>query len=160
VFGSPSIGPLGQRIAVEDAVGAFFALWQPGSLPGAAFANEPGSFVWNELQTSDVARAADFYRDVFDWDVATTPTPAGSPYHVFRHGGRDVAGMMKIDPAWGPVPPHWGVYFAVDDCDVAAEEAHDLGATVEIKPMSISETGRIAMVRDPEDAYFWISSGM
>jgi predicted enzyme related to lactoylglutathione lyase len=160
IVGHTLAGTLGRRVAVQDLDGAFFALWQPGSLAGSAFANESGAFTWNELQTHDVARAEEFYREVFDWDVASMPTPTGSTYHVFRRGGRDVAGMMAIDPRWGPVPPHWGVYFAVDDCDAAAAKAHELGAAIDVKPMSIGESARIAMVRDPQGAYIWLSAGM
>jgi predicted enzyme related to lactoylglutathione lyase len=160
VVGPPLAGRLGRRVAVQDADGAFFALWEPRSHAGSAWANEPGSFTWNELQTHDIVGAEEFYRDVLDWDVASIPTPTGSSYHVFRRGGRDVAGMMAIDPRWGPVPPHWGVYFAVDDCDAAAGEAHDLGGTIDVKPMPIGESGRISMVRDPQGAHLWLSAGM
>ena len=159
-FGALLESSLGRRAAVQDAVGAFFALGQAGSLSGSAFANEPGAFTWNELQTNDVVRAGDFYRDVFAWDVEPTPMPTGNVYHVFRCDGRERAGMMEIDPTWGPVPPNWGVYFAIDDCDAAASAVGDLGGGVEVPPMSISEAGRIAMLTDRRGAYFWVSSGM
>ena len=111
-FGPTNESTLGRRAAIQDSVGAFFALWQAGSLAGSAFANEPGAFTWNELQTNDVVRAADFYQDVLGWDVDATPMPTGNVYHVFRREGHELAGMMEIDPEWGPVPPNWSVYFA------------------------------------------------
>lgn len=159
-FGPILDSPLGRRAAVQDATGAFFALWQGGSLIGSAFANEPGAFTWNELQTNDVTAAADFYRDVFEWKADATPMQTGSVYHVFRRDGHDIAGMMEIQSEWGPVPPNWGVYFAVDDCDGAVLAATELGGSVDVPAMSISEAGRIAMLRDPQGAHFWVSAGM
>ena len=47
-FGPVLDSPLGRRAAVQDPTGAFFALWEAGSLIGSAFANEPGAFTWNE----------------------------------------------------------------------------------------------------------------
>ena len=159
-FGPRLESPLGTRIAVQDSAGAFFALWKAGTLHGSAFANEPGAFTWNELQTHDVVHSADFYPDVFEWTVEATPMPTGSVYHVFRRDGHELAGMMEIEPEWGPVPPNWGVYFAIDDCEGAAAAIEDLGGSIEVPPMSISEAGRIAMLRDPMGAHFWVSSGM
>jgi predicted enzyme related to lactoylglutathione lyase len=159
-FGVVLDSKLGRRAAVQDPTGAFFALWEAGSLSGSAFANEPGAFTWNELQTNDVAAASDFYRDVFEWKVEATPMPTGNVYHVFRRDGRELAGMMAIQPEWGPVPPNWGVYFAVDDGDAAARAATELGGGIEVPAMSIGESGRIAMLHDPQGAYFWVSSGM
>ena len=86
-FGPVLESPLGRRAAVQDPTGAFFALWEAGSLIGSAFANEPGAFTWNELQTNDVVVAADFYQDIFEWKVEATPMPTGNVYHVFRRDG-------------------------------------------------------------------------
>jgi predicted enzyme related to lactoylglutathione lyase len=159
-FGPVLESSLGLRAAAQDPTGAFLALWERGSLVGSAFANEPGSFTWNELQTNDVTAASDFYRDVFDWKVEATQMPTGNVYHVFRRDGHELAGMMEIQPEWGPVPPNWGVYFAIDDCDAAALASTELGGGIEVPAMSISDSGRIAMLQDPQGAYFWISSGM
>ena len=30
--------------------------------------------------------------------------------------------MMKLDPKWGNVPPHWMPYFQVNDCDATAAQ--------------------------------------
>ena len=51
-----------------DPSGAVIALWQPGEHKGAELFNSPGSLGWNELATRDVAAAAKFYAEVFDWD--------------------------------------------------------------------------------------------
>ncbi len=38
-------------------------------------------------------------------------------YTMFTNDSRPAGGMFKITPEMGKIPPHWLVYFAVDDCD-------------------------------------------
>ena len=51
------------------------------------------------------------------------------------------------------VPPHWLVYFAVDDADATAEKAKELGGGVAFGPMDIP-VGRFAVLTDPHGAVF------
>jgi predicted enzyme related to lactoylglutathione lyase len=62
--------------------------------------------------------------------------------------------MMQIAKEWGPVPPHWLVYFAVVDCDASVAKATSLGAKTTMPPMDIENVGRFAMLTDPEGAGF------
>ena len=59
------------------------------------------------------------------------------------------------DPEPGEVP-HWGVTFAVDDADAAAETAASLGATVLVPPFDAPWV-RMSIVRDPQGAVFTAS---
>jgi predicted enzyme related to lactoylglutathione lyase len=56
---------------------------------------------------------------------------------------------------WGDIPPHWMIYFGVDDCDAAAARANDSGGRVNHGPFD-SSAGRIATVFDPSGAVFSI----
>ena len=143
----------GRMAIVSDPTGAVFSLWQPKSHIGAGVVSEPGAFCWNELYTTDLARAADFYSDLFGWAKDVRHIDYGE-YVIFNSGGEMAAGMMKIPKEWGPVPPHWLVYFAVDDCDKAVEKAKGLGAEVTWPPMDIPEVGRFSMLKDPQGAAF------
>ena len=49
----------------------------------------------------------------------------------------------------------WGVYFAVDDTDKAAEIAKANGGTVLQEPMDIPP-GRMAVLADPAGAMFYV----
>ncbi len=73
-------------------------------------------------------------------------------YTLFRQGERLKGGMMAIAPEWGPVPPHWLIYFAVDDCNAKAATAQRLGASVQVPPTDVPGVGRFAMIRDPQGA--------
>lgn len=52
------------------------------------------------------------------------------------------------------IPPHWGIYFAVDDCDGTVAKARGLGATVMAEPMDVDGVGRMAAMTDPQGAAF------
>jgi uncharacterized protein len=52
------------------------------------------------------------------------------------------------------VPPHWGVYFQVTDCDGAVAKASSLGAKVFVPPTDIPKTGRFSVLQDPQGAVF------
>ena len=143
----------GRMAVLQDPTGAVFSLWEPKSHIGARLINEPGSFCWNELYTTDPARAADFYTGLFAWTKDSRHMDIGE-YVIFNFGGRNAAGMMKIPKEWGPVPPHWMVYFAVADCDKTVEKAKSLGARITVPPTDIPEIGRFAMLIDPQGAGF------
>ena len=143
----------GRMAVLQDPTGAVFSLWEPKSHIGARLVNEPGSFCWNELYTTDPARAADFYTGLFAWTKDSKHMDIGE-YVIFNFGGRNTAGMMKIPKEWGPVPPHWMVYFAVADCDKTVEKAKSLGARITVPPTDIPEIGRFAMLTDPQGAGF------
>ena len=75
---------------------------------------------------------------------------------MFANGERPAGGMYKLTPEMGNVPPHWLVYFAVDDCDAKAEQAGALGAKTMKPPADIPGIGRFAILLDPQDAAFAI----
>jgi predicted enzyme related to lactoylglutathione lyase len=64
--------------------------------------------------------------------------------------------MLRIQPEWGSVPPHWLPYFAVVDCDASADRASENGAAMHVPPTDIPQVGRFAVVRDPQGAAFAI----
>ena len=143
----------GRMAVVSDPTGAVFSLWQPKAHDGAQVVNEPGAFCWNELYTTDPRKAADFYSGLFGWTKDARHMDFGE-YVIFKNGDAQMCGMMQLPKEWGPVPPHWLVYFAVDDCDRAVEKAKGLGASVTVPPMDIENVGRFAMLIDPQGAGF------
>ena len=61
-----------------------------------------------------------------------------------------------------PMPPHWGVYFAVADIEASVAQAESLGATINvpitdiIKEEGQAPVGRLAALVDPQGASFSI----
>jgi predicted enzyme related to lactoylglutathione lyase len=80
--------------------------------------------------------------------------PTGE-YTSFMLGDKPVAGMMAIQPEWGPVPPNWSVYLGVEDCRAACEYTAGNGGRVEVSPMEIPNVGTLALMQDPAGAYFY-----
>lgn len=108
----------------------------------------PGSFGWNELVTTDVGAAAQFYTQLFGW----TTTEFGPDYTLFNKGDRSVGGLMKT-PAPG-MPAFWIGYIVVEDVDAAAAKLTELGGQVMKPPFDVPKVGRLAMVQDPQGAGF------
>ena len=46
---------------------------------------------------------------------------------MLRAGETEVAGVMQITPGMGEFPPHWTVYFGVENADEAVAKAQSLG---------------------------------
>ncbi len=144
----------GRMAVAQDPLRATFALWQARKHPGAGVVNETGSMCWNELMTRDVERCKTFYTQLVGWKAEPWPGPV--EYTVFKAGETMAGGMMAITPEMGDVPPHWMIYFAVDDCDRSAGKAKELGGRVLHGPTDIPGVGRFAVLMDPQGAVFSI----
>src|SRR5215213_9097548 len=142
----------GRMAVVQDPTGAVFALWQAKNHKGSAIRMTANSVCWNELGTNDTQKAGEFYSNVFRWSRQSFPSPM--EYTVFNNEDKGIGGMYQITPEMGPIPPHWLVYFAVDDCDAAVQKATELGANVMKPAEDIPGVGRFAILTDPQGAAF------
>lgn len=146
----------GRMTMIQDPIGGMLGLWQAGEHIGAQLANEPGTLVWSELATREVDKARDFYTQLFDWD-AQTADMGDTTYTTFMNGDRPAGGLFEMaGDDWEGIPPHWMVYFAVDDCEASADQAADLGGKVEVPPTDAAGVGRFAVISDPQGAVFSI----
>lgn len=149
------VGDAGRMAVLTDRTGAFISLWQAGATKGAGVVNEPNTYSWSELLTSDTAAAKEFYAAVFGWGEQTygDAGPVGA-YTEWKLGDRSVGGMMNRPPQMPPmVPDYWAVYFAVADIDATLAKLKELGATVMVGPIAI-EPGTFATVIDPSGGMF------
>jgi len=64
--------------------------------------------------------------------------------------------MMAIMEQWGPMPPQWVNYVQVQNCDETAAKATSLSAKVCKPPTDIPNTGRFAMLQDPQGAMLYV----
>ena len=147
---------LGRMAYFADPTGAVFAVWQPRAFTGADLVDAPNSLCWTEVLTRDVEANRTFYPAVFGWAVGR-PSFQGAPerYTVWELDGKPVGGMMEMRDDLHPaeVPPHWGVCFAVADCDATVQKARELEATITLEPMDMA-IGRFAGIADPQGASF------
>ena len=165
----------GRTAVFSDPEGAVFSAWQPLEHKGAVVVNEHGSLNFNVLNTRDVEGAEAFYGAVFGWELGADESMwllAGYGDHleerdpglrerIASFGGPPrfedvVAALTALTPVGddqADTPAYWGVTFAVDDADAAAERAEELGAELTVPPTDAPWT-RLTVIRDPQGATF------
>ena len=150
----------GRMSAIQDPTGARVGLWQAKQTIGTQRANESGSPTWNECVTSDVPRAVAFYADVLGMGSEAMDMGEAGTYTLLTNvEGRQIGGAMDLGMMPEGTPPHWSVYFAVEDVDGSAARAEELGGKTIAPAMDVAGVGRMAMLADPQGAAFWVMSG-
>jgi predicted enzyme related to lactoylglutathione lyase len=154
IFGPIDLPNESGRIAVlQDSTGAFISINQQQRHRGAELVNEPGAWTWNNLLTDDMAAAKEFYGEVFDWS-ATHNEQAPEYVWMWQVEGQrwpeGLGGLMEMgtDVPAG-LPPHWEVYFMIDDLDQSVEMVKASDGQLFFGPREIP-MGRIAVVADPQ----------
>jgi predicted enzyme related to lactoylglutathione lyase len=146
---SPSL-PGADPFMLYDAVGAPLCLAAPTACGQGVEAAAPGRFCWAELATPEPERAAVFYASLAGWSSVDRPRGGGARYWVFRHGLRDVAGMVHETAAGQP--SRWVPYVQVVSAEDTSELARDLGGFLVTPPGDVPGRGRFAVLRDPVGA--------
>jgi predicted enzyme related to lactoylglutathione lyase len=123
-----------------------------------ATAHTTGTFSWPELGTTDQPAAKKFYTSLFEWTFEDSDAGPMGMYTIFLHRGSAVAALYTLEPKVREmgVPPHWEAYVTVENADAAAEKAKSLGGTVLMGPFDVKDYGRMAVIRDPQDAVFCV----
>jgi predicted enzyme related to lactoylglutathione lyase len=152
VAGPMDVFSSGRMAVAQDNVGSFISVWQPREHTGAELVNEPGTFTWNELATTDLAAATEFYTSVFGW--GTAGDGQNDKATIFTVQGNVTCGAHAAGPGEFPA---WSVWFTVDDCDASAAKAVELGGKV-VMPPNDMDFGRGAVVADPQGAVFGIGA--
>jgi len=145
----------GTMCVASDPMGAAFSLWQPDQHKGAQIVNEPDTYSWNELLSSDVEAAKSFYNQVLGWEYE--PMDMGPMIYNVIQGGDSggLGGLMGRPPGYpDQAPDAWVVYFTVADLDAKLAAATGAGATVANEPMDIPGVGRFAVLLDQNHGMF------
>lgn len=132
----------------QDPTGGHLALWQKDRHAGAQVTGEPGSFCWNELATRDCEAAKEFYAQLFGWEFELNEH-SPTTYYIILNDGRHNGGMMQMTEEWGEIPPHWAVYFAVENAADTVKAVQDGGGHVHVPPFE-TPVGAIAVLADPQ----------
>ena len=143
---------VGRMARIRDPFGAELFLFRGAGedMPDAVGA---GRFCWNELTTTDDAKALAFYEKVVGWTHRDMDMGPGGTYHVLQEGGTDRAGLTAGEKG---APSQWLPYVEVPDADATSKRAAKLGGKVEIPPTDIPNVGRFAVLSDPDGARFGI----
>src|SRR6201986_4062246 len=120
--------------------------------------HSPGTFSWTDLNTTDQEGAKAFYSGLFGWEITDMPVGDASVYSMAAIDGNWV-GAISPQPQQqrdAGVPPSWNSYITVDDADATAARAGELGANVHAPPFDVMDAGRMAVIQDPQGAFFMI----
>ena len=152
VMGPQAIFDAGHMGVIQDPVGSFISVWQPVEHIGSQLVNEPGTFMWNELATTDLAAASTFYMNTFGWGLDGESSSESAA--IFMVDGVIVCGAHTAGPGEFPA---WSVWFAVEDTDASTAKVVELGGSVMMPPNDM-DFGRGAVVADPQGAVFGLAN--
>ena len=111
-----------------------------------------GNPFWHiELRTKDVAKAKQFYKNMFDWQF----DDSHKDYTVFRTG-EEVSGGIMEDPVSSGMSSHWVPVIEVEDIHVSTSKAIQLGAKVIEDVTEEGEWGWSSTIADPTGAMIYL----
>jgi uncharacterized protein len=118
----------------------------------------PGTFSWSDLATTDQDAAKEFYGELFGWHAVDFPAGDGVTYSMMDIDGMAVAGIgpQPEQMREAGAPPTWNSYVTVESADAAAHRATGLGATVMAPAFDVMDVGRMAVIQDPQGAFFMV----
>ena len=150
---------VGRMAVLSDPTGAVLFLWQARQHIGAGLVNAPGAFSWNELGTRDPYAAQTFYSSLLGWEFERMD--AGPiEYWTVGISGRQNGGMRRMGDETPPdVPPHWLVYFAVEDIEAATSVVADGGGQTIVPKTDAGPGNAFAVLSDPSGATFGLFQG-
>jgi len=116
----------------------------------------PGVPCWIDTSQPEPKAAVDFYTGLFGWEFEDVMPPGSEgEYHIARIRGGDVAAVGSIPEAAPPVAA-WNTYIWVESADDAAAKARDAGGGAVMEPFDVMDSGRMAVLTDPEGAAFCV----
>ena len=100
-----------------------------------------------ELWSQDPARASEFYKKVFGWEIRHIPE---IEYRVVTTGGTGGinGGIMK--PKKGPWPNNLALYIDVDDIDAFGRKIREAGGKIVVEKEDVPGVGQFALFEDPD----------
>jgi predicted enzyme related to lactoylglutathione lyase len=113
---------------------------------------DPGTPSWVDLGSPDPAAAADFYGNLFGWEIGEAGPPETGGYRMCLLRGTPVAGIGTQQQTG--MPPYWTTYVSVADADSTTKEVRNAGGQVFVEPMNVMDFGRMAVYADPSGAVF------
>ncbi len=126
----------------------------PALCDPATGAHRLGKLLWLDLETTDLAGAKRFYRELFGWDYRDYHSYGGD-YTVALMAGKPIAGIVtrpilndtERRSAWLP-------FFSVTDVDTTFARALEIHGAVRSEPENVPQRGWQARLTDPEGAVF------
>ena len=116
----------------------------------------PGVPCWFDTSHPDPEAAVAFYSGLFGWEFEDVMPPGSEGnYFIGRIRGGDVG---AIGPVAEGAPPMamWNTYVWVESTDETAAKVAAEGGSVVMEPFDVMDSGRMAVLTDPEGATFCV----
>ena len=147
-------GQRGRQAVLADPQGAVFAVLQSSSGDPQDVLAEPGEWIWSSLVTNDPKADADFYQDMFGYEVFELPSDDGQDHIVLTSDDYARASSNTLPPKLAKLHPHWLNFVRVVDTAAAVAKVEALGGRVLVAPHLDRHGGMVALVADPAGAPF------
>jgi len=139
------------RIAVtEDDAGALFAMLETRSGDPLEHEADAGEFMWDEVWTPDVQKAAQFYQNLAPFELIGTELGA-TTYEGLAVNGIPRAGVLRNPAADEGLGPTWVSYIKVRDMS-ALDKVAGLGGRVLLAARERPIGGQVAIIAGPSGA--------
>ncbi len=155
--------PVGKIAMVTDPLGTPFYIMTPVPPPGRPDAQSdvfdpvaPQRVHWNELASTDLARAKAFYGKHFDFRVDRTLSLGDmGDYCFIAHGGLPMIGAIMQKPAQAP-SIGWLFYFGVSSVSAAGKAIQTNGGNIVRGAHEVPGGQWIIVATDPQGACFGV----
>lgn len=150
VYAPVMLGERGETAVFRDAEGTLFGVVKSRNGDPPDYLGDVGEWAWLDLWTSDVDKAAQFYRSVVGYETvpAGDAATARSGVHLVSGGYVRAGIMQKRDPKTSSV---WLPYVRVTDAKLTAKAARQAGGRVLYEPAGLG-TAVVGIVADPTGA--------
>ena len=160
VFVPPiDLADVGRISVLADPQGAMIAVFAPTPGPqDTLFEPEIGDAAWHELITTDHVAAMEFYHTLFGWEKTDTMDMGDMGlYQMFGRKSKTLGGMFN-KPADIPAPPHWMIYFRVEDVHDCVDRITERGGKILNGPMEVPGGDFVVQCMDPQGGVFALHS--
>jgi predicted enzyme related to lactoylglutathione lyase len=154
-LGPKWVNPAGLEAAfVRDPGGALVALAKPPAPSAESATQARPEVVWHHLNTADVERAKQNYRELAGWELKQPLDAGGFRVHPFAwEAGGEAVGSMSDIAQRPSVHPHWLFHFRVMALGPALGVVSGAGG-VHLEPLLLPNGDRMAVCDDPQGAAF------
>jgi predicted enzyme related to lactoylglutathione lyase len=139
---------IGSQAIITDNGGSPVGLLQSSSGDSADVEPAPGTWNWFHLSGKNPQAAADFYRQVFNYEVGPDARP-GKEKEVLLSSGAFNRGGISVLPDREEAKPGWLGVIRVANLDETLARVPALGGEVVVAPHDASLGSRFAIIADP-----------
>ncbi len=146
----------GRQAILQDPEGAVFAVMASATGDPPDRLVEPDRWIWSTVLVHDVHSDARFYQATIGYALDTLPEEQGLPQVVMESGGYARATLNEIPHDGTALHARWINFVRVEDAVATTARAVALGGRTLVSPHMDRHGGRIAVLADPEGAWFGV----